>query len=233
MNHVSICNASTKHAVLNANSKLVCSTCNDFLFYVCHDIYAVDYLNVCARAKSKRAKKNEWKRIGKVFTHVGHKWLPTGRTFTIDGTKCPLTRITSTIVVPPKETSQTYVITKYPKIKDDLVKYAKMEQSYIDEYKRNLELAAELSKRMIWLKKLFIMNFQTNVQDLKIVIFLLKLKAKSKRAKKNEWKRIALITADTTGTPSSTSIDQDAPFVSTSPTSHETQSPVIPEGVEE
>ncbi|GKA24783.1 retrovirus-related pol polyprotein from transposon TNT 1-94 [Tanacetum coccineum] len=35
------------------------------------------------------------------------KWLPTGRTFTIDGKACPLTRITSTSVVPPKETSLT------------------------------------------------------------------------------------------------------------------------------
>ncbi|GJR42622.1 retrovirus-related pol polyprotein from transposon TNT 1-94 [Tanacetum coccineum] len=37
----------------------------------------------------------------------------------------------------------------------------------------------------------------------------------------------ASILADTTGTPSSTSIDQDAPSASTSPTSHETQSTVI------
>ncbi|GKG19065.1 hypothetical protein Tco_0376164, partial [Tanacetum coccineum] len=37
----------------------------------------------------------------------------------------------------------------------------------------------------------------------------------------------ALTPADTTSTPSSTSIDQDAPTASTSPTSHETQSLVI------
>ncbi|GJR26519.1 hypothetical protein Tco_1102751 [Tanacetum coccineum] len=39
--------------------------------------------------------------------------------------------------------------------------------------------------------------------------------------------------ADTTGTPLSTSIDQDAPSASTSPTTHETQSPVLSQGVEE
>ncbi|GJR28379.1 retrovirus-related pol polyprotein from transposon TNT 1-94 [Tanacetum coccineum] len=44
---------------------------------------------------------------------------------------------------------------------------------------------------------------------------------------------IALIPADTTGTPSSTTLDQDAPFASTSPTTHETQSLVIHPGVEE
>ncbi|GJY86634.1 retrovirus-related pol polyprotein from transposon TNT 1-94, partial [Tanacetum coccineum] len=44
---------------------------------------------------------------------------------------------------------------------------------------------------------------------------------------------VALIPADTTGTPSSTSIDQDAPSASTSPTTQEIQSPVIHQGVEE
>ncbi|GJY68701.1 retrovirus-related pol polyprotein from transposon TNT 1-94 [Tanacetum coccineum] len=44
---------------------------------------------------------------------------------------------------------------------------------------------------------------------------------------------VAPIPADTTGTPSSTIIDQDAPSASTSPTTHETKSPVIHQGVEE
>ncbi|GJW71569.1 retrovirus-related pol polyprotein from transposon TNT 1-94 [Tanacetum coccineum] len=43
---------------------------------------------------------------------------------------------------------------------------------------------------------------------------------------------IARITVDTTSTPSSTTIDQDAPCVSTSPTTHETQSPVISQGID-
>ncbi|GKA95384.1 retrovirus-related pol polyprotein from transposon TNT 1-94, partial [Tanacetum coccineum] len=44
---------------------------------------------------------------------------------------------------------------------------------------------------------------------------------------------ITPVNDNTTGTPSSTSIDQDAPSASTSPTSIETQSPVISQGVEE
>ncbi|GJU59315.1 retrovirus-related pol polyprotein from transposon TNT 1-94 [Tanacetum coccineum] len=44
---------------------------------------------------------------------------------------------------------------------------------------------------------------------------------------------VAPIPADTTGTPLSTSINQDAPSASTSPTSQETQSPIIHPGVEE
>ncbi|GKF72380.1 hypothetical protein Tco_0208494, partial [Tanacetum coccineum] len=47
----------------------------------------------------------QWKSTGKVFTSVGHRWLPTGRTSTINGTKCPMTGITSNPIVPLKETS--------------------------------------------------------------------------------------------------------------------------------
>ncbi|GJU68492.1 integrase, catalytic region, zinc finger, CCHC-type containing protein [Tanacetum coccineum] len=59
----------------------------------------------------------EWKPTCKVFTSVRHRWLPTGRTFTINGTKCPMTKITSNPIVPPKETSQTPVINPNPEIK--------------------------------------------------------------------------------------------------------------------
>ncbi|GJX21886.1 retrovirus-related pol polyprotein from transposon TNT 1-94 [Tanacetum coccineum] len=52
-----------------------------------------------------------WKPTGKVFSEIGYSWKPTGRTFTIVGNKCPLTRITSTKVVPTKETSTKSVAT--------------------------------------------------------------------------------------------------------------------------
>ncbi|GJR71753.1 hypothetical protein Tco_0084118 [Tanacetum coccineum] len=62
-NHVSVCNANIKNGVLNANFEFVCSTCNECLFSASHDMYVVDYLNdvnASDRAKSKRAKKNDW-----------------------------------------------------------------------------------------------------------------------------------------------------------------------------
>ncbi|GJT52370.1 hypothetical protein Tco_0978527 [Tanacetum coccineum] len=112
---------STKQNVLKANSKSLCKTCNKCLFNACDDECVVDYLmNVNKRAKSRSAKsnkKNDWKPTIKVFTSVGYTWLPTGRTFTKDGIKCPMTKITSTKVVPPKETSPIHVITKHPDIK--------------------------------------------------------------------------------------------------------------------
>ncbi|GJR99351.1 hypothetical protein Tco_0315860 [Tanacetum coccineum] len=119
-NHVFMCNANFKHAVKGANSNFVCSTCNGCLFSTNHDKCVVSYINdVNKRVKSKsgKSKKMEWKPTGKVFTTIRHRWFPTGTTFTINGTKCPLNRITSNLIVPPKETSQTPVITLNPEVK--------------------------------------------------------------------------------------------------------------------
>ncbi|GJY75054.1 retrovirus-related pol polyprotein from transposon TNT 1-94 [Tanacetum coccineum] len=52
-----------------------------------------------------------WKPTGKVFSEIGYSWKPTSKTFTIVGNKCSLTRITSTRVVPTKETSTKSVAT--------------------------------------------------------------------------------------------------------------------------
>ncbi|GKD03474.1 retrovirus-related pol polyprotein from transposon TNT 1-94, partial [Tanacetum coccineum] len=49
--------------------------------------------------------------------HLDMPWKPTGQTFTIDGNTCPLTRITSTKVVPLKETTSKSVITQNPEVK--------------------------------------------------------------------------------------------------------------------
>nr|GFB24371.1 integrase, catalytic region, zinc finger, CCHC-type, peptidase aspartic, catalytic [Tanacetum cinerariifolium] len=60
-----------------------------------------------ASKKSKSAKKpvnwKVWKTTGKVFKTVGYKWTPTGRTFTLVGNVCPLTRIATATIVPPRE----------------------------------------------------------------------------------------------------------------------------------
>ncbi|GJX86542.1 putative reverse transcriptase domain-containing protein [Tanacetum coccineum] len=53
-NRVSMCNANTKHAVIDANSKFVCSTCNECVFSANHDKCVVAYLNdVNSNVKSK------------------------------------------------------------------------------------------------------------------------------------------------------------------------------------
>ncbi|GKD03933.1 integrase, catalytic region, zinc finger, CCHC-type containing protein, partial [Tanacetum coccineum] len=117
-NHVSepVCNANIKHSVLNANSELICATCNECMFDAIHDLYVLDYVNnvnVRAQPKSIKSKKKKmWKATGIIYTNVGYSWKPTGRTFTIDGNTCPLTRITSTTVVPPKKPISTTVVKK-------------------------------------------------------------------------------------------------------------------------
>nr|GEX47589.1 integrase, catalytic region, zinc finger, CCHC-type, peptidase aspartic, catalytic [Tanacetum cinerariifolium] len=69
---------------------------------------------ICAK---KHKKQNVCKPTGHVFIEVGLKWKPTGRTFTIFGNSCPLTRFTSTNVVHPKQpTSHSDEIEK-PEIK--------------------------------------------------------------------------------------------------------------------
>nr|GEY31975.1 retrovirus-related Pol polyprotein from transposon TNT 1-94 [Tanacetum cinerariifolium] len=69
-----------------------------------YDLCVLNFINdVNARAKSKSVKRilkrKVWKPTGKVFTKIRYNWRPSGRTFTIVGNVCPLTKITTTIVV--------------------------------------------------------------------------------------------------------------------------------------
>nr|GFB76397.1 integrase, catalytic region, zinc finger, CCHC-type, peptidase aspartic, catalytic [Tanacetum cinerariifolium] len=97
--------SSLPNSKLNVNSDLKCATCNRCLFSDNHASCVLEFINsVNARVKSKSAKKlvnrKIWQPIGKMFTTIGHKWRPTGRTFTLVGNVCPLTRITTTAIVP-------------------------------------------------------------------------------------------------------------------------------------
>nr|GFA23947.1 hypothetical protein [Tanacetum cinerariifolium] len=57
-----------------------------------------------SKSVKKTKKKEEWKPTRKVFTKIGYNRRPTGRTFTLVGNACPLTRITATNKVPLRET---------------------------------------------------------------------------------------------------------------------------------
>ncbi|GJU45199.1 hypothetical protein Tco_1202465 [Tanacetum coccineum] len=108
-------NALVKHSMRNAKFKSICAIYNKCLFDANHDMCIIDYVNdanVNSKSKSKRNKMRKvWKPTGKVFSEIRYSWKPIGRTFTIVGNKCPLTRITSTKVVPTKETSTKSVAT--------------------------------------------------------------------------------------------------------------------------
>nr|GEX38627.1 hypothetical protein [Tanacetum cinerariifolium] len=97
--------ASVPNLKLNVKSDLQCVMCNGCLFSDNHDSCVLEFINsVNARVKSKSAKKplnrKIWKPTRKVFTNIGYKWRPTGRTFTIVRNACPLTRIITTAKVP-------------------------------------------------------------------------------------------------------------------------------------
>nr|GEU30909.1 hypothetical protein [Tanacetum cinerariifolium] len=117
MNFVSesVRNALVKHSMRNAKFESICAVCNKCLFDANNDMCVIDYVNdVNVRSKSKsytNKMRKVWKPTCKVFSDIGYKWKPTGRTFTIVGNRCPLTRITSTKIVPTKETSTKSVTT--------------------------------------------------------------------------------------------------------------------------
>ncbi|GJT25213.1 integrase, catalytic region, zinc finger, CCHC-type containing protein [Tanacetum coccineum] len=109
-----------KHSLLNANSEPICVTCKKSMFDGVHDMCILDFVEtVNSRAKSakKHKKQNIWKPTRHVFTEVGFKWKPASRTFTIVGNLCPLTRLKSANVVPPKKTTSHLVETQKPELK--------------------------------------------------------------------------------------------------------------------
>ncbi|GJR25796.1 retrovirus-related pol polyprotein from transposon TNT 1-94 [Tanacetum coccineum] len=121
-NHVvePVCDVDVKHSLSNADSEILCASCNKSTFDGVHDKCLLDLVQIkIKRSKSakKHKKPNVWKPTGHVFTQVGLKWKPTGRTFTIVGNSCPLTRITSTNVVPPKQTTSTSAEIQKPELK--------------------------------------------------------------------------------------------------------------------
>ncbi|GJW55566.1 retrovirus-related pol polyprotein from transposon TNT 1-94 [Tanacetum coccineum] len=121
-NHVvePICDVDVKHSLLKANFEIVCATCKKSMFDGVHDMCLLNFMeNLNGRVKStkKHKKQNIWKPTSHVFTEVGLKWKPTGKTFTIVGNSCPLTRITSVNVVPPKKTTSHSVKTQKPELK--------------------------------------------------------------------------------------------------------------------
>ncbi|GJS38063.1 integrase, catalytic region, zinc finger, CCHC-type containing protein [Tanacetum coccineum] len=107
-----------KNKVEDHLRSLICATCNECMFDAIHDLGVLEYVNdvnVHVKSKCVKSKKKKlWKPTGKVFTDVKYSWKPTSQTFTIDANTCPLTRITSTTVVPPKKPISPTIVKKTP-----------------------------------------------------------------------------------------------------------------------
>ncbi|GJT17964.1 hypothetical protein Tco_0876670 [Tanacetum coccineum] len=86
------------------NRKKIVSSMFDARHELCFLEFVSD-MNACSKSKSvkKAKKKEEWKPTRKMFTKIRYNWIPTGRTFTLVGNVCPLTRITTTNEVPFRE----------------------------------------------------------------------------------------------------------------------------------
>nr|GEZ74319.1 retrovirus-related Pol polyprotein from transposon TNT 1-94 [Tanacetum cinerariifolium] len=121
-----------------------------------------------------------------MFTTVGHIWRPTGRTFTLVGNVCPLTRPMHVESVNGKK----YILV------------------IVDDY-----------SRFTWVKFL---RSKDEAPDF-IIKFMRMIQVRLK----------VLVRPESIGSPSSTSIDQDAPSPSKSQTTLKTQSAVIHQDVEE
>nr|GFB23548.1 retrovirus-related Pol polyprotein from transposon TNT 1-94 [Tanacetum cinerariifolium] len=112
LNKKSVVDSKTTSSVINfvsnVNSDLKCASCNGCLFSDNHDacvVAYIKYVNASIKSKSIKTsvKRKVWKPTGNVFKIVGHIWKPTGRTFTLVGNVCPLTRIASPTIVPPRD----------------------------------------------------------------------------------------------------------------------------------
>nr|GFA83615.1 hypothetical protein [Tanacetum cinerariifolium] len=100
--------SSVLNSVSNVNSDLKCTSSNGCLFSDNHDTCVGAYKNsMNASKKSKSVKtpveRKVWKTTGKVFKSVGHIWKPTRWIYTLVGNVCPLTRIATPTIVPPRE----------------------------------------------------------------------------------------------------------------------------------
>ncbi|GJZ04514.1 retrovirus-related pol polyprotein from transposon TNT 1-94 [Tanacetum coccineum] len=89
---------------LDSASYSACNSMFDARHELCLSELFYD-MNASSKSKSikKAKKKEEWKPTRKVFTKIGYNRRPTGRTFTLVGNACPLTRITTTNKVPLRE----------------------------------------------------------------------------------------------------------------------------------
>ncbi|GJT61905.1 retrovirus-related pol polyprotein from transposon TNT 1-94 [Tanacetum coccineum] len=79
-----------QHSKLDAKSKLKCVKCNGCMLYNNHDLCVLDFINnvnACNKSKSVKqsSKRKVWKPTGNMFTNIGYIWRPTGRDFTLVG----------------------------------------------------------------------------------------------------------------------------------------------------
>ncbi|GKC66741.1 retrovirus-related pol polyprotein from transposon TNT 1-94 [Tanacetum coccineum] len=244
----------------DSESKYVCLTYNKCFFDARHNLYVVQYLSeVNDRARSKAVKSikmKEWKPTRKMFKNVGYKWVPTRRTFTIVGTKCPLTIFTSTKIVPPRKHVKSTVITNIKPSSASQWRPKETNHARSSSESKIVEsrTANHLEPNNHMGSNVSISTCSSSVQCSSSgpalhemtpatissglvpnpppsTPFVPPSRTPEVIAPIDEV--VAPVPAVSTGSPSSTIVDQDAPSPSNSQTTPETQFPILPNNVEE
>ncbi|GKA71625.1 retrovirus-related pol polyprotein from transposon TNT 1-94, partial [Tanacetum coccineum] len=168
------------------------------------------------------------------------KWKPTGITFTIVGNSCPLTRITSANIVPPKKTTFHLVETQKPELKVYSRKPKKyknvgsskkakiVESKNANHSKPNNSWGSDATDIPSYFSLVM-----TGCLDCSLVSELWMFKTYDREPLSAHELVAALRAVVLADSPVSTSIDQDAPSSSTPSTQEQEQSPNISQGFEE
>ncbi|GJS98653.1 hypothetical protein Tco_0819823 [Tanacetum coccineum] len=137
-NHVSDCNANVKNVDLSSNSANVCLSCNECLFSENHDVCVVIYLkdvNKSIKVKSVKRKENiQWKPTKKVFTTIGHRWIPTRRMFSVKENTCFIPKNTHATIVPLVDRLQTISVLAVATNTETRMRYSIKKNSLMEAY---------------------------------------------------------------------------------------------------
>nr|GEV53834.1 retrovirus-related Pol polyprotein from transposon TNT 1-94 [Tanacetum cinerariifolium] len=207
---------------------------NNSIDHACnYDLCILNDVNACAKSKSvkKNIKRKLWKPTGKVFTNIGYTWIPTGRIFTIVGNPCPLTRINKTVEVPLREPTALKSDTPKPMVRISHETFIARSPQQNGAVERRNHTIIEDARTIVHLRhgKTPYELLHDKLPDLSFFYVFGALFYPT-----NDTKNlVAPKPVESTGLPSSTIVDQDAPSPSNSRTTPETQSLIIPNDVEE
>nr|GEW12408.1 reverse transcriptase domain-containing protein [Tanacetum cinerariifolium] len=242
----------SKRTVINLNSIFVCQTCNKCLISENHDMCVVDYLqsvvapssirsicNVVRKVKQvwkpKQVKK-VWKPTGKVLTIIGHQLRPTCMIFTL-GEQCPLTRVFGALCYPTNDSEDLGKVQPTADI-GIFVGYAPRRKGYRIYNKRTQRIMETIHVQFDELTELMAPVHLTPYvpltnKDLEILFQpMFDEYLEPPRVERPVSPTPALqVPVNSAGTPSSTTIDQDAPSPSISPSCLALQSPSLHQGV--
>ncbi|GJW44914.1 retrovirus-related pol polyprotein from transposon TNT 1-94 [Tanacetum coccineum] len=247
--------ANVQHSKLNANSELKCVKCNGCMLSDNHDLCVLDFINnVNARVKSKSAKKNSkrkvWKPTGKVLKSVSANKKEPSQSWGSIVSNVPSSSLDECRTDNGTEFVNQTLHEYYEKVgiyHETSVARSPQQNGVIERRNRTLIEAARTmliyakAALFLWAEAVatacYSQNHSIDLLFQPLFDELLNPPSSVDRPAPEVISPIAevvaLVPASSTSSPSSTTVDQDAPSPSNSQTTPETQSPVILNDVEE